>query len=79
VLGLGLGITSGIAVSRIAVSSMAHTDTGGELIPPFVMVTNWVPSAAIMLLVAGVGVLILSGALRAYSRLPVHYLARSRD
>ena len=40
--GLGLGTWAGFQLSRMIVSSVAVTDAGGRVLPPFVLTTNWV-------------------------------------
>ncbi len=76
VLGIGIGIASGWYVSRLAVSSMTFTQTGGELLPPFVMQTNWLPVgllASVIVLATGLSAV---GVMRQYRRLPIHELTR---
>lgn len=41
VVGTLVGIGTGFAVSSLMVSSMAHTATGEQLLPPFILQTNW--------------------------------------
>ena len=40
-IGLGLGTWAGFQISRQMVSAVAVTETGGDVIPPFVLVTDW--------------------------------------
>ena len=40
--GLGLGTWAGFQLSRMIVSSVAVTDGGGRVLPPFILTTNWV-------------------------------------
>ena len=41
VVGLGLGSWAGFQMSRIMISSLAVTETGDPVIPPFVLNTQW--------------------------------------
>jgi uncharacterized membrane protein YedE/YeeE len=41
VTGTLVGIGTGLAVSSLMVSSMAHTGTGERLVPPFLLETDW--------------------------------------
>ena len=45
--GLGLGTWAGFQVSRMIVSSVAVTDGGGRVLPPFILTTNWVLMASL--------------------------------
>ncbi|MEX2378443.1 MAG: hypothetical protein WD848_10495 [Dehalococcoidia bacterium] len=78
VLGVALGLVSGLMVSRLAVSSMAHTETGGALLPPFVLQTSWIQPALLVGVVALTAAVIIGGILLAYPRLPLHMLTRAR-
>jgi hypothetical protein len=40
-VGLVLGTFTGLLMTNVAVSSIAHTESGGKLIPPFVLTTEW--------------------------------------
>ena len=39
--GLGLGTWAGFHLSRLIVSSVAVTDGGGRVLPPYILTTNW--------------------------------------
>jgi cell division protein FtsX len=78
-LGIVLGIATGILVSRVAVNSMAFTETGDRLLPPFILETNWIPVGIVLAIAAGTALLILAGILRSYPRLPLHVLTRTRN
>ena len=41
-IGLGVGTWSGFQMSRMIVSSVAVTDGGGRVLPPFILTTDWV-------------------------------------
>ena len=40
-IGLGVGTWAGFQMSRMMVSSVAVTDSGGRVLPPFILTTNW--------------------------------------
>ena len=40
-IGLGVGTWAGFQMSRMVVSSVAVTDGGGRVLPPFILTTNW--------------------------------------
>ena len=39
--GLGLGTWAGFEMSRIMIQSVAVTESGAQVIPPFILMTNW--------------------------------------
>ncbi len=79
VIGVGLGIVSGLVVSGLAVGSIAHTATGRELVPPFILQTNWVPVSLLLGAVVTTVAVSLVAILRAYERAPIHELVRSPE
>ena len=40
-IGLGVGAWAGLQMSRLTVSSVALTDGGGRVLPPFILTTEW--------------------------------------
>ncbi len=76
VLGIGIGIASGLYVSRLAVSSLTFTETGGELLPPFVMQTNWIPTAVLTAVIAVSTGIAIYNLVRRYRSMPLHELTR---
>ena len=40
-IGLGVGTWAGFQMSRMMVSSVAVTDSGGRVLPPFILTTSW--------------------------------------
>jgi ABC-type antimicrobial peptide transport system permease subunit len=78
-LGVALGILTGIGISRVAVSSMAFTETGDRLLPPFILQTNWAPVGIVLAIAAATALVILAGVLRGYPRLPLHILTRGNN
>jgi hypothetical protein len=79
VLGIVLGIVTGIGISRIAMDSMAFTETGDRLLPPFILQTDWLPVGIVLAVAAFTATVILAGLLRSYPRLPLHVLTRTRE
>jgi hypothetical protein len=77
VVGIVLGVTTGIGISRIAMNSMAFTDSGDSLLPPFILQTDWLPVAIVLAITAVTVSVILAGVLRGYLRLPLHLLTRT--
>ncbi len=77
VIGIVLGIITGIGISRIAMNSMAFTETGDRLLPPFILQINWLPVTIVLLITAATAGVILAGLLRAFPRLPLHVLTRT--
>ena len=78
-IGVAIGIAAGLSVSGIAVESIAHTDTGRILLPPFILQTNWAAMAVILGAVLVAAVISLGAMLRAYANAPVHELVRTRE
>ncbi len=75
-LGIGIGIASGLYVSRLAVGSLTFTETGGELLPPFIMQTNWLPTLTLALVVAVSTAVAIFRIMQQYRELPLHELTR---
>ena len=51
-VGLGLGTWAGFQMSRMIVSSVAVTEKGEEIIPPYILITDWslmLPTYAILI------------------------------
>lgn len=75
-VGLGLGSWAGFQMSRIMVSSLAVTEKGKQVVPPFILTTDW----GIMLVIYGIVALIFVAALYALNRsiraLDLHEVAR---
>ncbi len=79
VLGIGIGIASGVYVSRLAVSSLTFTQTGGELLPPFIMQTNWVPVGILAAVIFGATLVAVISIVRQFKSLPIHELTRDTN
>lgn len=79
ILGIVLGIFTGLGISRVAMNSMAFTETGDRLLPPFILQIDWIPVVIVLAITVATAAVILAGLLRSYPRLPLHVLTRSRD
>lgn len=79
VLGLTIGILSGYGMTRMAVDSVSHTETGRPVLPPFVVVTDWTPIALVVAGLAVVALGMLAQLATSYVRLPLHALTRRTD
>ena len=79
ILGIVLGILTGVGISRIAMNSMAFTETGDRLLPPFILQIDWLPVGIVLAVTVVTAGVVLAGFLRSYPRLPLHVLTRSRD
>jgi ABC-type lipoprotein release transport system permease subunit len=78
-IGIVLGVVTGVGISRIAMQSMAFTETGDRLLPPFILQINWFPVGIILGIATITTALVLLALLRAYPRLPLHVLTRTRE
>ena len=67
-IGLGIGTWAGFQMSRMMVSAVTLTDSGGRVLPPFVLTTDW----TIMGPLYGVLLLIFVGALYSLGRRMIH-------
>ena len=68
-IGLGVGTWAGFQMSRMMVSAVTITDSGGRVLPPFVLNTDW----AIMGSIYGSLLLIFLGALYSLGRRLLHF------
>ena len=53
-IGLALGTWAGFEISRLMVSSVAVTETGNPVMPPFILTTDWgmmVPTYGVLLVI----------------------------
>ena len=63
-IGLGVGTWAGFQMSRMMVSSVTVTDSGGRVLPPFILTTNWVlmgPLYAVLVAIFVVALLSFGG------------------
>jgi len=78
-IGVGVGILAGFQMRSLIVSPLSVTVAGEQVVPPFVMTTDWdllVPALGILAAVLVVGVLALSGRMR---HVDLSAIARSGD
>ncbi len=75
-IGLTIGTVAGFSMSSIMVSALAVTESGAEVVPPFILTTDWV----VMAPVYGALVFIFVGALlwlsRSVTRLDLYEMSR---
>ncbi|MBI2965274.1 MAG: ABC transporter permease [Chloroflexi bacterium] len=75
-VGLLLGTVAGVAMTRVAVDSVSHTESGRPVLPPFVLSMEWLP---VMLVFGGLALVAAAALGRMaieYARLPLHMLTR---
>ena len=74
--GLGLGTWAGYQTSRLMVSSLAVTETGDRVVPPFILTTDWslmLPTYAALIAVFLAALYVLN---RTMLRLDLHTISR---
>ena len=74
--GLGLGTWAGYQTSRLMVSSLAVTETGDRVVPPFILTTDWslmLPTYAALIAVFLAALFVLN---RTMLRLDLHTISR---
>ncbi|MCH7739496.1 MAG: FtsX-like permease family protein [Chloroflexi bacterium] len=59
-LGIALGVVSGLTLSRIVVDSVAHTERGTALLPPFQLATSWLAFGLVVAALAATFVAVLA-------------------
>ena len=77
--GLGLGTWAGFQMSRLMVSPLAVTEEGKEIVPPYILMTDWnmlVPTYIVLLGVIVVTLVVLHRRMR---RLDLHAIARAAE
>jgi putative ABC transport system permease protein len=74
--GLGLGTWAGFQMSTIMVRSVAVTERGNEVVPPFVVITDWNFMGPIYLILAAIFVVAVWVLHRGVAHLDLHTLAR---
>ncbi|MBN4059464.1 hypothetical protein JYT32_00950, partial [Dehalococcoides mccartyi] len=79
VIGVAVGVASGLVASRIAVGALAYSDTGRALLPPFILQTSWWPVFVMLGLVAGAAVIGVVSSIIGLLRTPIHELTRSAE
>ncbi|MCH7983976.1 MAG: hypothetical protein IIC28_08420 [Chloroflexi bacterium] len=79
VIGVIVGVASGLVASRVAVGAIAHSETGRALLPPFILQTSWWPVLAILALAAGAGMVGVVSSFVGFLRTPLHELTRTTE
>jgi hypothetical protein len=75
-IGTLVGVGTGFIVSTLMVGSMAHTGTGEQLLPPFVVQTNWILP---VVTIAAIFTIVLAGVLnsvRSFNKIKIARMAR---
>jgi hypothetical protein len=75
-VGILVGVGTGLTVSSLMVGSMAHTGTGEQLLPPFILQTNW---ALPLVTIAAIFTIVLAGvvnSIRAFHDIEIAQMAR---
>ncbi|MDA1347386.1 MAG: ABC transporter permease [Chloroflexi bacterium] len=75
-IGLGLGTWAGFQMSDLMVSSVAVTETGDHVVPPFVRVTDWKVLTAVYAGLLGIFLGALYVLTRSMAGLDLHKIAR---
>lgn len=75
-IGLLLGTAAGVGMTRIAVDSVSHTESGRPVLPPFVLAMEWLPVVLVFGGLTLVAALALGRLAVEYVRLPLHVLTR---
>jgi hypothetical protein len=76
ITGTLVGIGTGFAVSSLMVGSMAHTGSGDQLLPPFILQTNWMLP---LVTIAAIFVIVLAGVMnsvRSFREIEIAKMAR---
>lgn len=79
IIGVVVGVAAGLVASRIAVGAIAYTDSGRELLPPFILQTSWWPVLAILATAAVAGFIGVVSSFISFLRRPLHELTRSAE
>jgi len=75
-VGTLVGIATGFAVSSLMVGSMAHTGAGEQLLPPFILQTNWMLP---VVTIAAIFTIVLAGvanSVRSFHEIQIAQMAR---
>jgi hypothetical protein len=75
-MGLALGTATGVAMTRVAVDAVSHTESGRPVLPPFTVVMEWQPLALVFGGLTVVAIVALGRLSFEYVRLPLHALTR---
>ena len=75
-LGWALGTWAGFQMSTILVSSVAVTETGRQIVPPYILMTDWPFMAAIYAALVSIFLISLYSLARNMLRLDLHAISR---
>ena len=76
VVGLGLGSWAGFEMSTLMVESVAVTENGGPVVPPFILTTDWGFMLPIYAILVGIFVVALLWLVRSMLRLDLQAISR---
>ena len=76
VIGLAIGTIAGFSMSGIMVSALAVTESGGEVVPPFILTTDWAIMAPIYAALGVIFVVALLWLSRSVIRLDLYEMSR---
>ncbi len=79
VIGIVVGVAAGLVASRIAVGAIAYSESGRELLPPFILQTSWWPVLTILIVAAAAGLFGVISSFISFLRRPLHELTRSAE
>ena len=74
--GLGLGTWAGYEMSQTMVSALAVTNTGSQVVPPFILVTDWSVMGPIYAVLAAIFVSALAVLNHGIMRLDLYTISR---
>ncbi len=75
-VGVVLGTISGLAMSRLAVSASVRTADGNEVLPPFDVLTEWLPVSVFFLALAVTALTAVTGMILSFRRGQPHEATR---
>ncbi len=76
IIGLGLGTWAGFQMSAIMVSSVAVTETGQRVVPPFILTTDWPTMLLIYAMLAAIFIVSLYRLARSMLHLDLYAISR---
>jgi len=79
VIGIVVGVAAGLVASRLAVGAIAYSDSGRELVPPFILQTSWWPALTILITAGAAGFVGIVSSFVGFLRRPLWELTRSAE
>ncbi|MCH7734062.1 MAG: hypothetical protein IH961_02485 [Chloroflexi bacterium] len=79
VIGLSLGTVTGLIMTSVAVDAISHTESGGRLIPPFVLSTEWAGVSIVYVIIGAIAIFAAVKMFRQYRRLALNELMRMEE